>query len=89
MQKKPTIKKIVLTIGGKDLELSLDEAKELRDILHDTFPESSTERTIIPYWPYWYWWTEKRPNCDTITWTSTGSNWKVSYNDSVYSLAQI
>ncbi len=42
MPNKPTIKKIVFSVNGKTLELTKDEAKELKDILSDLFGEKQT-----------------------------------------------
>jgi hypothetical protein len=46
------IEKIVLTVGKKTIELSIDEAKELRSILCDTFGREVVKETqYIPYIP--------------------------------------
>ncbi|MCP4569114.1 MAG: hypothetical protein GY841_16185 [FCB group bacterium] len=41
MNKKIAIKKVVLEVNGKKIELSLSEAKELKEILCDAFPNKS------------------------------------------------
>ena len=65
MSKKLKLTKIELeTKDGKKVELSLTEAKELHDQLHDLFGEKYVPSTPIvierdrywpnPYRPYWY-----------------------------------
>ena len=59
------ISKVVIDLGDKKIELSLDEAKSLLEILQDTFDAKvviGSSPTIIerPYYPYPYrtypWW---------------------------------
>ncbi len=40
------IKKVVITIAGKDLELTIGQAKELQDILNKTFPNNKEYNVI-------------------------------------------
>ena len=47
---KPVIKKIVLDIGGKELELSLDDARNLHRALADLLNEPKI--TVSPYYPW-------------------------------------
>lgn len=59
-----SIKKLVIKIGDKEVNLSLDEAKELQDILNRTFGGEKTifvptapviiERPWYPNYPHWY-----------------------------------
>ena len=59
------IKKIVLDINGKEIELSLDEAKELQELLGDLFGEQKyisypvyiqpTHQPIYPLTPWRQW----------------------------------
>ena len=51
------VKKIVIQMGKKDVELTLDEAKELRNALDDLFPMKSGPIIVpvYPSWPYRYW----------------------------------
>jgi len=61
------IKNIELEIGRKTINLTVEQAKELRDILNETFPEDTTVvhehhnyerpyRAPYQYWgtPFWY-----------------------------------
>lgn len=58
-----SIKKVVVKIGDKEISLSLDEAKELQDILNRTFGTEKTvfvpsapviiERPWYPTYPHW------------------------------------
>ena len=61
----PSIEKIVFNVRGKKLELSSDEAKELKQILSDLFGETKVvhehhnhehhNQYIPPYRPWTYW----------------------------------
>ena len=68
MSEKISISKIQIKIGNKALDLTLEEARELKDILNTTFPEKEVipgiyplpcpspiiiERPIQPYYKYW------------------------------------
>lgn len=60
--KDTSIQKIVFDVRGKRLELSADEAKELKQILSDLFGETKvvheyqyTPSYIPPYRPWTYW----------------------------------
>lgn len=45
------IKKIELQLSKKEtIELTVEQARELRDILNDTFPVE-TKPEYVPYWP--------------------------------------
>jgi len=61
------IKKVVIEAGGKEFNLSLEEAKALRDILNSTFPEEKT--TYIPYAPIIIE-RERQPWGPLVTWYS-------------------
>jgi len=53
------IKKIVLEIGDKEIELTPDEAKELKDVLNNLFGEKDIVYIPKPYpvyHPYPHWW---------------------------------
>ena len=47
--------KIILRIGDEDIELTIDEAKRLFDILKDLFKEEKEEKTETGGEPYRYW----------------------------------
>jgi len=68
------IKKIEIKIGEETIKLSLEQAKELKDILNQTF-EPKTEvsyypsRYPSPPWKYIYWpWTG---DSQTITYSAS------------------
>ena len=46
---KPTIEKIVLKIGGKTIELSPEEARELMDVLNETLTGVKHTFVTMPY----------------------------------------
>ena len=62
MSKQVKISKLCLEIGGKKIELTMKQAKELKDVLNDTFGESEVifrDRWHYPHtYPsnpnYWY-----------------------------------
>jgi hypothetical protein len=82
------ISKIIISIGGDDKTLTLDEARELRNALNDllgtpwTSPAQIIERIVYPSWPRYYgpYWTMTasgtHENMDTngahITYNTTG-----------------
>ncbi len=59
MSKKVRVTKVEIEIGDSKQLLTLDQAKELRDVLNDAFPEDRpiTYPTVIHEWPrpYHYW----------------------------------
>jgi hypothetical protein len=65
MPDKPTIKKIVFSVRGKTLELTKDEARELKDILSDLFGGNQT--VYVDRWHPTYPWTYPH-------WTYTASD---------------
>jgi hypothetical protein len=75
------LRSITLEVAGKKIELSIEDAKELRDALISLWPEQAGPTVIYrdryPWWPsYWYSQTERipdpqRPYC---TWSSTSAN---------------
>ena len=75
------IAKINIKMGKKKVSLSVEEAKELRDLLNDTFGEQKaifmpSSPIIIdrPYHPWRYWGVDY--TTPSVTWTSgntTGS----------------
>ncbi len=71
MSKKLRLTKIELeTKGGKKVELSIDEARELHDQLHELFGEKYVPNQPIVIerdrYPYRYWW--QSPVTCTPTW---------------------
>jgi len=74
MKDKPSIKKIVFNVHGKTLELTSDEAKELKSILSDLFGEKEVQ--IVDRWYPQYPWTYPHWTYTTtpqITYTSTST----------------
>lgn len=75
-----TIEKIVLEIGGKKIELTLEEARSLMSILVDTFGDKTkiveVERDRWYSYPYPYQVPYYYYPCWTITWcgTNTGTS---------------
>jgi methyl coenzyme M reductase subunit D len=70
-QKEVEVKRIVLNIRGKEISLSLEEAKELSEVLNEMFETKRVVREITkePYpWSYYVTWFEHKPYSNT-TWT--------------------
>lgn len=60
MGNKVAVSKVILEVGGKKIELSLQEAQELKMVLIDTFPEKEIQYMpptpiYVEQWrrPYW------------------------------------
>ena len=49
MKGETKITKIKITVAGKELELTLEEAKELKEVLVDLFPEKEVINIPQPY----------------------------------------
>ena len=67
MTKKTGIKKIVFDINGKEVSLSLEDAKKLCNTLNDLF---SRETTTYPFYPQPYWRYPEITCTDSTTGTS-------------------
>lgn len=59
--------KVVITIGKKDIELSVDEAKKLKEDLMEFFGE---KQVYIPYYPTYPYYPNTYP--DTTWYSGTG-----------------
>jgi hypothetical protein len=49
---KTEVVSIKLRIKGKEIDLTLEDAKELRDALNKVFAEPVTIKEYVPYYPY-------------------------------------
>jgi hypothetical protein len=83
MDEKVEIKKVVLKIGKKEIELSLSEAKELQELLNETFGKATVisspiiiERDRYHPYPYWHgtYWSTSCDSSGKYTITSNISN---------------
>lgn len=56
------IKKVVLQLGKKEIELSVDEAKKLHEALNELF-EAKVVKEVVHHhdYPRWYWGTYTIP----------------------------
>lgn len=73
------IKKIVLQLGKREIELTVDEAKQLFKSLETIFGEKVVREEHHYHRPYWYW------HLNTPQWTDQGTGTKWTYkNDIVY-----
>lgn len=69
MNEKVEIKKVVLKLGDKEVSLSIEEAKKLKELLSELFGKDVVKEVRIEhhehYRPNWYWdW--QRPYYSTI-----------------------
>jgi hypothetical protein len=88
-EKTVEISKVNIKIGKKEIELSVEEAKELKEILNETFGEKGVVYIPQPYpvyerpWRWRYWgeptWTyvsggtDATTQCYTVTLTASDS----------------
>ena len=80
--KSTEIKKLTIKMGKHEVDLTPDEARELRDVLDDLFGKSERIVTvpqpyIVPTYPYRWWYYEpswKYMPTDTITVSYTADN---------------
>jgi len=79
---KAEIKKIVLDLGGKEVNLSLDQAKKVSEILGEMFGKKEIATYPIyveKYKPYWtypsYNWCDNNVQC---SYTTTDASMKIS-----------
>lgn len=83
---KPSIEKIVFNVRGKKIELSKEEAQELKGILSDLFGET---RVVHEYhsWPYHHWTWPYYSGGTGITYsgaTITGASISNATSDTLY-----
>ena len=55
MNKEVSIKKVVLSIGKKEIELTVEEARQLKDSLDQVFGKEVVRETIIERRIDWQW----------------------------------
>ena len=80
------IKKIILDLGGKEVELTTGQAKKLKEALDEMFGKE----IVVHHHDYWQWYPYKlcepnKPYWDTVHTTTTGGTY-VSYSDSAMTL---
>ena len=76
------VDKISIKIGERELSLTPKQAKELRDILDEMYPATTTPPYVPIYidrwrerWPYRHWdWTWGSGTSDTYTVSDTSGN---------------
>ena len=78
METKAEIKKVVLKVNDKEISLTLEEAKKLKELLGTLFGNDVVKEYIIkdntiyverPYYPYRRYW-----DCPVVTWTSSAGD---------------
>lgn len=74
-EKEVKVTKIVINVGGKEVEFTPEEAKELTKILSDMFGEKDNIYVpySVPYYPpYPHVWWSVGYNTDGTKWTDNG-----------------
>jgi len=82
MSKEVKVSKVILKIDGKEIELSLESARELKDVLNDMLGSPPIMREVerYPYVPYIPWYVPERKSNEPywkewkITWGTGTSN---------------
>ncbi len=81
MSKTVNVKRLVLNINGKEISLTLDEAKELSEVLGELFEEKTEVKIVEVEKEKWYPWTYPYPTVTyevkpdwTYRWWSIGTN---------------
>ncbi len=83
---KIKINKIEIKIGNKTIELSLKDAKDLKNILNETFPDASvTIPEIHHHYPNRYMYFNHQPYYTSGSWTADVNTEKLT---ATYSLAE-
>ena len=62
------IKEVKLQLGEKEVSLTIEEAKKLKEALDELFGKQLID--VRPYYPYWYWQPTFTPYW--VTWQGTG-----------------
>ncbi len=55
MENKTEIKKIVLQLGKKEVELTVEECKKLKEVLSEMFGKEVVREVHHDHWNRWYW----------------------------------
>jgi hypothetical protein len=76
MNDKAEIKKIVLDLGNKEINLTIGQAKKLHKVLDDMFGKDDRTYPIIieRRRPYWSWGSESYSTINDIQMTYTSDN---------------
>ena len=77
------IKKIILDLGGKEVELTTGQAKKLKEALDEMFGKEIVKE--IHHYDYWQWYPYKlcepnKPYWETYVYSPTTCGTIVSYN---------
>ena len=64
---KTEIKKIVLEVSGREITVSLEDAKKLKDLLNELFGKEIIKEIRVDHYPYKPYWDYTRPYilCDS------------------------
>ena len=84
MMEKVTISKIELIVNNKKIELTINEAMELKDLLNKTFEKEKVEFVpypVYPSYPVYPWWQGTYTITDAA-WTTTCQGDTLIYNNS-------
>jgi hypothetical protein len=88
------IESVKIKIGKNELELSIEEARQLKKELDEVLGKEIVTKEYVPYYPYWYVYPQPyttytlpkieiyptQPKTPEITWfASSGGNYQASY----------
>ena len=68
---KEIVKKITISIGGTEVEVTPKQARELRDVLAELLGLEAKETIVIHEWYPRYWYYPAYPTTDPTWYTST------------------
>ena len=84
MMEKVTISKIELVVNDKKIELTINEAMELKDLLNKTFEKEKVEFVpypVYPSYPVYPWWHDPYKITYTTEWATSCSGDTLTYSN--------
>ena len=84
MMEKVTISKIELIVNDKKIELTINEAMELKDLLNKTFEKEKVEFVpypVYPSYPVYPWWQVQPYTITYDAWATTSSGDILTYSN--------
>jgi len=78
------ISKIELVVNDKKIELTINEAMELKDLLNKTFEKEKVEFVpypVYPSYPVYPWWQSPPYTITCDAWTTTCQGDTLTYNN--------
>ena len=60
------IKRVVLNLGGKEISLTIEQCKKLKDVLNDMFGKEIIKEVIVDHRHHYDWWYSRPYYSTTI-----------------------